>query len=159
MMNETLMFRQRIHQIQFNTIADHLPNTHANVIPASVTPNVEWHFKSDDKYTHTNFFSTFPEGMGSQELVKATFPGIIVRRVVMIGTFTFSHLDWLIEALKVNETYSHILQSADVFYLIAEATVVKDLNKELGEHKKYSMTFYCSSIWIQVYITLMSYML
>lgn len=104
LMNETVMFQHRRHQIQFNKIAGHLPNTHANVIPASVTPNVEWHFKSDDKYTHTNFSSTFPEGMGSQELVKATFPGVIVRRVVMIGTFTFSHLDWLTEALKVNKT-------------------------------------------------------
>jgi hypothetical protein len=84
-------------------IACHLPNTHANMIPASITPNVEWHFKTNDKYTHADFFSTFPEGMGSQELVKATFPGVIVRWVVVIGTFTFSHLDWLTEALQVNK--------------------------------------------------------
>jgi hypothetical protein len=94
------MFSHRRHQIQLNTTADHLPNTHADVILASVTPNVEWHFKSDNKYTHTNFFSTFPEGMGSQELVKATFSGVIVRWVVMIGALTFSHLDWLTELWK-----------------------------------------------------------
>lgn len=68
--------------------------------------------------------------MGSQELVKATFPGVIVRWVVMIGTFTFSHLDYYTEALKVNKTYSHTLQTANVFYLTAEAIVVKDIETQ-----------------------------
>jgi hypothetical protein len=88
--------------IQLNKIQNllvHSPNTHANVIPTSIAPNVEWHFKADDKYTHTDFFSTFPEGMGSQELVEATFSGVVVRWVIVIGTLPFSHSDMLTEAL------------------------------------------------------------
>ena len=71
------------------------------MISTSIAPNIEWHFKTDDKYTLIEFSGTLPEGMGAQKFVDTSFLGIIVRRVVEICAFTLTHLGFTLENLSI----------------------------------------------------------
>lgn len=69
-----------------------IPDTHPNVIFTSLTPDVIWHLKPDDEYAHVQFPSSLSQSMSAKELVEPSCFGIIIRRVVLVGTFSFAHL-------------------------------------------------------------------
>lgn len=69
-----------------------IPDTHSNVIFTSLTPDVIRHFKPDDEYAHVQLPSSFSKSVSAKELVEPSCFGIIVRRVVLVGTFPFTHL-------------------------------------------------------------------
>ena len=62
------------------------------MISAPVTPNVVRHLEPDDEYAQVQFLGTFPEGVGALGLVEAALLRIVVRRVVHVRAFAFSHL-------------------------------------------------------------------
>lgn len=69
-----------------------IPDTHSNVIFTSLTPDVIRHLKPDDEYAHVQFPSSLSQSVSAKELVEPSCFGIIIRRVVLVGTFSFAHL-------------------------------------------------------------------
>ena len=64
---------------------------HSDVVVAAVTPDVVGHLKTDDDDAEVDFAGSFSKGMGAQEFVEPPGFGVIVRGVVLVGAFAFTH--------------------------------------------------------------------
>lgn len=80
-----------------------IPHAHADVVVAAVAPDVVRHLKADDEDTHVQLPGSFAQSMGSEEFVQPPHFGIIVRGVVQVLAFPFTHFELLVD-LKLEET-------------------------------------------------------
>merc|ERR1712018_447559 len=87
--SELVNWRGVVHSnfLLFGIVSD----SHPNVISATFAPNIIWHFKSNNDDSQMDFFGSLPEGVGTLPFVETSFGGVIVRRVPLIHSFTFSH--------------------------------------------------------------------
>lgn len=63
------------------------PHPGANVVVASLTPDVVWHLKADDEDAEVQLPGTLPQGMRALELVEPPLAWVIVGGVVLVDTF------------------------------------------------------------------------
>merc|ERR1712001_213438 len=67
-------------------------NSHPNMDSATLAPYIIRHFKSNNNDSQMDFFGSLPESMSTLPFIKSSFRGIIVRRVPLIHSLTFSHV-------------------------------------------------------------------
>lgn len=63
------------------------------MIVASLTPNIIGHFKPYNNDAKMNFSSSFAQCMSSSEFVETSNSWIVVRGIIFVGSFTFTHFD------------------------------------------------------------------
>lgn len=59
-----------------------VPHPHTYVVVATITPDVVWHLKPNDKYPHVKFPGSFSQGMGAHEFVQPPDLWVVVGGVV-----------------------------------------------------------------------------
>jgi hypothetical protein len=70
-----------------------VPDPHADVIAAPLAPYVERHLKSDDQDAHVQLPGSLAQRMNSHKFIEPANLGIVVRRVVLVLTFAFTHFE------------------------------------------------------------------
>lgn len=81
---------QRNSQNQLEPVETQLPDSHSDVILAAFTPNVVGHFKSNDKDAKMKFGGSLTQSVSAKESVKTSFLRVIVGRVVLVLSFSFT---------------------------------------------------------------------
>lgn len=78
-----------IHPIfSFLSVVSH---THSDIVVASFAPYIVWHFKPDNYYSLVDLSGSFSEGVCPQEFIEPPDFRIVVRGVVFIRSFSFTH--------------------------------------------------------------------
>lgn len=68
-----------------------VPNSHADVIAASVAPDVEGHLEANDKDAHVEFAGTLAQSVRALKFVYSPEFGIVIRGIVEVLAFAFTH--------------------------------------------------------------------
>nr|CAD7257400.1 unnamed protein product [Timema shepardi] len=68
------------------------PYTHTDMIPTPITPDIVGHLESNDEDSKVQFSGPFSKSMCPQELVQPPFGRVVIRGIVVVGSFPFTHL-------------------------------------------------------------------
>ena len=68
----------------------HPPDPHADMVAASVAPDVVGHLKPDDQDAQVDLLGTLAQRVRALELVEPSLGRVIVGRVVLVDAFTFT---------------------------------------------------------------------